>query len=84
MSGKPSPETTPASWPRLVRDLAGLRVRLTRTVANGVMTIPAGTIGTITSASAWERIAFKGDSCGCCGVKPHISRLGRNDLEPTP
>jgi hypothetical protein len=71
-------------WPKLVRDLRGLRVRTTKPLSNGFMTVPKGTPGVITAASAWERISFRGDPCSCCGVTPLIGQVGKSDLEVVP
>jgi hypothetical protein len=68
-------------WPRLVRDLPGLRVRVIRPVTNGFMTIPTGANGTIKRATAWNRIEFRAEPCLHCGVIMHISGLSKGDLE---
>lgn len=61
-------------------DWEGKRVRLVRELRNGWVTLPAGYIGTITVQSRGS-LSFVGQPCSCCGVKPHMSKIGYFDVE---
>ncbi|MFN8995629.1 MAG: hypothetical protein ACK5X3_18450 [Pseudomonadota bacterium] len=56
-------------------DWVGQRVELVREIGNGYCLLPAGYVGTIVSQSA-AGLAFEGEPCGCCKVKPRVTRLG--------
>lgn len=71
-----------ASWPKLVRETAGLRVATLSPIENGLSVIPAGAIMTITGATAWSRITLRGEPCAHCGVVMLCSRVLAYDLQP--
>lgn len=56
-------------------DWKGQRVELTRDIGNGYCSVPAGYVGTITQQGS-TGLTFEGDPCGCCKVKPRLTRLG--------
>jgi hypothetical protein len=71
-----------AGWPRLLRDAAGLRVRLRFDVRLHQFTIPAGAEGTIdVRSSGWRRIHFSAPACQCCGVMPYAYGLSWESYE---
>jgi hypothetical protein len=68
-----------AEWPKLKKDYAGLKVRLKRTLKNGIIEIPAGKVCTIES---WYRGAcLRTDPCECCGVRVYITKVPQSALE---
>lgn len=67
--------------PRLVRDLEGAKIELTRDITTGAAVFPAGSRAVITNAGAWERFTIRGDACTCCGVKLIISRMSWRDFK---
>jgi hypothetical protein len=69
-------------WPKLLRDVKGLKVRTKYPLSNGHMIIPAGTLGKITGGANWSRLAFEGFACECCGVKVIITKVERYCFEP--
>lgn len=70
------------SWPKRLMDLGVARCRTKRELKNGYMTLPAGSLGFVQShGNGWHLLIFTGDPCSCCGVKPHISRLSKADVE---
>jgi hypothetical protein len=73
---------TSDGWPKLLRDVKGLAVRTKFPLSNGMMTIPAGAIGTITGGANWARLAFEAKPCECCGVQMRISRVEKYCFEP--
>lgn len=64
-------------------ELAGKRVRTLRELSNGLGTIPAGTIGTITNGRHVRdgKLNFEADKCECCGFAFRVSGLSYTDLE---
>jgi hypothetical protein len=72
----------PAPWPKLVRDLPGLRVRTRYIMQNGMTVVPPGTIGTITGGHQWDELHFKGDACPCCNVHILMRRCSKSAFEP--
>lgn len=69
-------------WPKLFRDTKGMRVRTTRALQNGFMTIPAGAEGVITGGHKWDAMHFQADPCKCCGVQMRISGCAKYAFEP--
>ena len=69
-------------WPKLFRDTKGMRVRTKFPLANGVIVIPAGTLGTITGGHNWSAIQFVADACACCGIQARITRCEKYAFEP--
>ena len=61
------------------RDWIGQRVELVRPVGNGYCELPAGYVGMITN-QAPGGLNFEGEQCGCCKVKPRVTRLGYHSV----
>lgn len=55
-------------------DWKGKRVELVREIGNGYCQLPAGYVGTITQQGS-TGLTFEGEPCGCCKVKPRVTRL---------
>lgn len=68
-------------FPQLVRQLAGLPVRLLRPITTGSATYPQGAVATIRQATSWERLTLYGEPCACCGVRLIIARVSWRDVE---
>ena len=63
-------------------ELAGRRVKLTRTVSNGLGEMPAGTEGVVDCTSVRNgHIKFKADKCKCCEFQWRVGSLSYDDLE---
>lgn len=60
-------------------DWKGQRVELVREIGNGFCSLPAGYVGTITQQGS-TGLTFEGDPCGCCKVKPRVTRLGYHSV----
>lgn len=56
-------------------DWVGKSVELVREIGNGNSLLPAGYVGKVISQSS-NGLAFEGEPCGCCKVKPRLTRLG--------
>lgn len=70
-------------WPKLLRDAHGLRVRTRREMSNGLVVVPAGTVGLVeTAGNGWHLLQFRTDACSCCKVAVRISRVSWTDLIP--
>lgn len=70
-------------WPKLLRDVQGMRVRLKQEAQNGWVRIPAGTTGTLgVQSNGWHLLHFEADPCPHCKVSPSISRMSWTYFEP--
>jgi len=66
-------------WPKLKRDCQGLKVRTARTLKNGMMEIPAGTICEVSEAySDW--VSLSATACERCKVRIFIRKVPRRDV----
>jgi hypothetical protein len=64
------------SWPKRLGDFGRsnpLRVRLRRPINGYRMVLPAGTCGTVTAGSMWDRLDFTAERCEHCGVQMRIT-----------
>ena len=69
-------------WPKLVRDIRGMKARLRHEIRNGYMTIPAGALVVISGGSSRNRLDIRGERCEHCGIKPQCSRVDISSLIP--
>ncbi len=60
--------------------VTGLKVRTLCQLRNAYNVLPAGTVCTIKSVQAGG-VNLDGPGCGHCGVKVHIRRVNRADIE---
>lgn len=65
--------------PKLKRDWIGLRVRSRHAIQNGLGTVPAGTMFTVTDSYAGLRMTS--DKCPACGVQFYVSRVNQASVE---
>ena len=77
-------KTTPWTfygWPRVQRDWVGMRIKITRDMQNGFVSVKAGHKGEINSVTHKYAIRINLDGCGHCNVAPSFSRVSWRDLE---
>lgn len=72
---------TPPPGHKRVRDWYGKRVRTTRSLTNGVVTMPAGSLATVKNTPSGTGLHLKFDGCPSCGCAAHMSRVRADDVE---
>ncbi len=68
--------------PRLKRDWIGRKVRVRRTMVNGLMEIPAGAIATVRKNLGG--LDLTSEPCPHCGIKINIRKVKEFDVELLP
>jgi hypothetical protein len=74
-------DTDPVT-PKLKRDWVGRKVRTTRELINGYVTIPRGTVATVTGNHGG--LSLSTDACATCGVRCHIRKVSEFDVDLLP
>jgi len=59
--------------PKSQKDWEGKKVRLLIEATNGIVSIPRGTVLTITIAANTPRKSLRGEPCPHCGIAPIVS-----------
>ena len=80
--GGPRHRNSPPPGSKRVGDWKGMRVRSLSPMANGMGTLPAGTIYTVQGTTLG--LSLISDPCPTCGGKQHITRVQSKDVEPAP
>ncbi len=74
--------TVTVKKPKLKRDWVGRKVRTRRELRNGYVTIPVGTVCTVTYNHSG--LSLSTDACGACGVQCHIAKVPEHGVELLP
>jgi hypothetical protein len=71
-----------APWPDLRRsEMPGLRVRMTRQLANHDGPVKSGATGEIYLTHSLYSFEVLIDACGCCGMRRKVTYVNRSDVE---
>lgn len=70
----------PVGFPKRLTDLTGRKVVCSRKIANGLVSIPAGTVLTVYASPHWGSINLEAPKCSHCGVTPRISGVDVSEL----
>lgn len=62
------------------KDWVGQPVTLARDVSNAYCALPRGYRGKITQQHSYG-LTFEGEACGCCKVRPVVTRLNYFDVQ---
>lgn len=68
-------------WPRTIKEVKDIPVRTARDMRSGVVSIPAGTQGTVSGSARWNQLAFQAEACIRCQCAPRIIGCSPSDFE---
>jgi hypothetical protein len=71
-----------SGWPKLFRDVKGMRGHTRVELHNGVAVLPVGTPVTIVGGHNWSSLEIRTDPCTCCGVSLKMSRVEKFCVVP--